>query len=198
MNRNHSMTTFISIALFMLFILAVPSAEAAKNPTRVALLPLNNQTNFHDTILEKTLQKQLTEAFHIPLNGVLHYVEWVPDEDIRAALLNYNPQTSGDMTQLAEFLCADYIAGFVITSAYERRFETIWSSETILESEISLQLIGYDASTGKPFQFNKHDFYQDTNLLSGSVRWMGEKAGQDLLKKINFKQKIRQEFSHSI
>lgn len=177
----------------MIFILTVPFAEAAKKPKRVALLPLSNQTAFHDAALEKTLQMQLAEAFHIPLNGVLKYIEWIPIEDMQPALLNYDPQTSEGMAAFAESISADYIAGFVITSAYERRFETIWGSETMLESEISLQLIGYDVNTGKPFRFSKHEFYRDSDLISGSVRRMGERAGQDLIKKINFKQKIRQE-----
>lgn len=198
MKQNHCIYGFISIFLLIAFSLTTAFAEPLKKPKRIALLPIINQTSFHDTILEQTLQKQLHTAFHIPINGILQQIEWISNEEIQKVLPNYNPQDPEDMAQISKALSADYVAGFMITSAYERHFETFWDCETMLESEISLQLIGYDTAEDKMFQYKKRDFYRDADLLMGSVRFMGEKLGQTLLKKANFKQKIQQEFKNNV
>lgn len=67
--------------LVMLAALCSVAAAAERQPLRVAQYPLVVQSSWQEPGLEVTdeLEGQIDRALHVPLNGTLHRVEYLPE-----------------------------------------------------------------------------------------------------------------------
>ena len=160
-----------SLILFLFVMLVSAQASAEGNgPLRIARIPMIVQSGYH--LSQETVDKlevKLDRALHIPLNGVLHRVEYLPEEKCVAALEDVLGELRREgrrvklkdaMKPLAERLGADLVVCPVIE--YYSQYVYMggfWRSGTILHSNVGIALMGYEGRTGKPFSESESRFY---------------------------------------
>lgn len=173
-----------SIRILVLFLLAVFfSAHASageKPPLRVACVPIIVLSGCHMGADElKALERRLGYAVHVPLNGVIHSVEYLPPSDCRAALdeimsqlrkTNRKARLMDAMEPLSDRLDAD----LVICPVVERYFQYAsmgmsWRGETLWYSNARISLMGYERKTGRPFCETESRFYRGDSSAWGRV-----------------------------
>jgi len=130
------------------------------------------------------LEKKMDQALHVPLNGVLQAVEFVPEaeeeqalQEVMAALKaqKKHVRLRDAMQPLAEKLHADLVICPVVAN-YEE-FETFGGlglfgddiGEEILHSYVTMELTGYDRLTGKVIYASRSDSWRDTYSPSGQA-----------------------------
>lgn len=166
--------------LLAILLAPVPGYTADRVPLRVARLPLmllGEQTPSPETLDE--LETRLDRALHIPLNGVLHAVEYLPEKECEAALGDILAGMEGGrrktrlknaMQPLAERLQADIVICPVLARYGQHiTFSGSWARGTILYSTASIELYGYEKKTGaflKTAGRNYYDSYTPWGLAS--------------------------------
>lgn len=191
MQRRNLIFYFILCAI-LIFTTTCFANERA--PKRIAILPVLNQTGNNQPTIEAYIAGELEDKLHIPLNGTLKIHEYIPLSDICKVLPELNDPAkihSFDMNRLkpaAEELSADLIVGVVITSLYENQYPHI--EETILDSNITIRLIGYDKTKDEFINLKSQQSYTGEYLLSGTIDTLSRDAMNKLLNKIDFKKDV--------
>ena len=156
--------------------LLLPIAASAAQPLRIARLPLmlNGFMRPDDQTIDR-LETKLDRAIHVPLNGVLNVVTYLPEgasEDALAEIIDEQRQKSSKkrlklkdmMEPLAQRLEADIVICPVLTAYDEQIYHSFrWFGEMIVHSNAAVQINGYNRRTGKPFAkevwHHSHDEY---------------------------------------
>ena len=178
--------------VLLLLLLAADTALASGTPKRIAILPImTNGTGIYEET-EYALQDRLEQEFHVPLNGTLKAVELLPEKDCREALAAVDTELrqnqSGkrlhledEMKPLADKLQADIVVGLVVTNFWEYTHVN-WEGDTWLESDVSLQLVGYNRAEDKVIHRSVSRSFHSEYALDGTASALAEDGLESLLR----------------
>ena len=182
MENNHiKRFLFLSVFLSLLIFTCSPVFAAERVPLRVARIPLILQGwQIPDDATLNALETKLDRALHVPLNGTLHAMEYLPETECENALdniltelrkTNRKAKLKDAMKPLAEKLEADNVVCPVL-----RRYDQYtgigwaWNRGLMLHSTASVELAGYERATDRVFdkKFGKsyHDDYSSWGTAS--------------------------------
>ena len=190
--RRSSLILYFILCTFLIFTTTCFASDRA--PKRIAILPVINENGNAQPEIEQYIKAELEDKLHIPLNGTLHIYEYIPQTDILKALPELNvPDKSHkfDMNRLkaaAEEVSADLIVGVVITSLYEYQYPH--DEETILDSNVTLHLIGYDKTKDEFIHLKSQKSFTDEYSLAGTIDALSREALNKVLNKIDFKKDV--------
>lgn len=181
--------------LVMLAALCSVAAAAERQPLRVAQYPLVVQSSWQEPGLEVTdeLEGQIDRALHVPLNGTLHRVEYLPEKDCLAAWDeaendNGSQKLKAMAKAVAEKLDADLVVIPVINDYVQ--YTTMswrWDRDIILHSYVSLELVVYDRATDKVVDKKASRFYDDDYSTTGTASYLAREAMTDLIQQVNLR-----------
>lgn len=173
------MQKFLLVLLVM--ILFTMTAQATQ-PVRLARLPIIFQSKVPDSETCSALETKIQRAIHIPLNGTLQLVEYLPEEtseqtlngiwnDIRTQ--NKKAKLAEAIRPLANELDADIVVCPVLRqySQYESFFSS-WDGETYIYSCAEVELIVYDRRTDDLIDKKASQFYHDTYIRTGTASYL--------------------------
>lgn len=155
------------------------AATASAQPVRIARLPIIFQCTIPDEETRAELETKITRAIHIPLNGTLQLVEYLPpDESARAlddlwqniSAQNKKANLSDAMRPLAQELDADLIVCPVLKKYSQ--YVTMgfgWNSETYIISQAAAELIVYDRRSDELTVKKNSQIYNDVYSLRGTA-----------------------------
>lgn len=164
--------------LFIVLVMVLFTATAqAAEPVRIARLPIIFLSNVPDNETCAQLETKIKRAIHIPLNGTLQLVEYLPPEDSARALNDlYNKDKFADlMRPLAEELDADIIVCPVLRDYIQH--ESIgfgWRDETCIISRVEVELIVYDRRTDDLIDKKASQFYHDSYSTIGTASYLSK------------------------
>ena len=185
---------YFILGTFLLFTTTCFASE--KMPRRIAILPVLNQTGNSQPAIEKYITGELEEKLHIPLNGTLKIHEYISLSDICKVLpdvIDPSRIENFDMNRLkpaAEELSADLIVGVLITSLYEQEYTNFQSGDRMLNSNVTLRLIGYDKIKDEFIHIKSQESYNGEYLLAGTMNDLSHEALRKLFDKIDFKKDV--------
>lgn len=153
------------------------SRAEARVPVKVAMVPIVQEGYMRlGNEAKHNLDVLLERSVHVPLNGVLQAVEYVPVEEVLREFIALDQAAGGRKHEtrkavvraLAEKTGAD-VAILPVLTNYE---EWIYSSfgfyrDPFLHSYASWDLFVYDARTGENFCKTASRYYHDTYSASG-------------------------------
>ena len=186
--------SFVAYIIFSLLVLFTTTCFAAeKQPQRIAILPVINQTGNVQPEIESYIKAELEDKLHIPLNAILKIYEYIPQEEVLKALpeLSDKKLTTFDSSRLktaANELSADLVVGVIITSLYERQYPHL--EDTLLDSNVTLHLVSYDKRKDEILNIKSQKSYTDDYSLSGTLPALTREALVKLLDKVDFKKDI--------
>ena len=178
------------IVLFALM-LSVATAAAESKPVRIARLPIIFQSTIPDDDTCAELETKIKRAIHIPLNGTLQLAEYLPPED-SAQVLNdiYQSNIQEAMRPLAQALDADIIVCPIIKNYIQHvSFSAFWG-ETILISNVRVELIVYDRRTDELIDKKSSQFYQDSYSLRGTASSLAKICFDNVIESTQLHQRI--------
>ncbi len=170
------------LLLVLLSISSAASAAGEKQPLRVAYFPVIMESSYGSARdVMDTVQKELDNVMHVPLNGFLQSVEYLPEEECLMALREgmIANKTSGGkgryrdvMKQTAEILKADFVVCLVIhrCEEYTSPWFGGWYGRNLLHSYVSLSLQGYDRHTDTVFRKSADRSYHEEYSTDGLAR----------------------------
>lgn len=181
--------------LVMLAALCGVAAAAERQPLKVAQYPLIVQSSWLEPGLEVTdeLEGQIDRALHVPLNGTLHRVAYLPEKDCLAAWdeveNDSRSRKAKDMVKaVADQLGADLVVIPIINDYVQ--YTTMswhWDRDIILHSYVSLELVVYDRATDKVVDKKASRFYDDDYSTTGTASYLAREAMTDLIQQVNLR-----------
>lgn len=181
--------------LVMLAALCGVASAAERQPLKVAQYPLIVQSSWLEPGLEVTdeLEGQIDRALHVPLNGTLHRVEYLPEKDCLAAWDEAENDSSSrkakDMAKaVADKLGADLVVLPIVNDYVQ--YTTMswhWDRDIILHSYVSLELVVYDRATDKVVDKKASRFYDDDYSTTGTASYLAREAMTDLIQQVNLR-----------
>lgn len=131
----------------------VPEAAGAeRRPLKIALVPVVDRTR--GGLTERAamyIASRLDRELHVPLNDAMHWVQFVPEstsEDAFKRAAAGSKRMDEAPRRMAEELSLDLSVAVIVDTFYERNFFGFRGYD-IVESSVSLRVIGYDAKTGR-------------------------------------------------
>ena len=170
------------LLLALLSLSSIASAAGEKQPLRVAYFPVIVESGYGSAgDVVNAVQKELDNAMHVPLNGFLQSVEYLPEEECIMALragMAENATSGGKgryrdvMKQVAERLKADFVVCLVIhrCEQYTSPWFGGWYGRNLLHSYVSLSLQGYDRHTDTVFRKSANRSYHEEYSTDGLAR----------------------------
>ncbi len=151
-------------ATVLLLLLTTATARAEERvPLRVARLSISLQGSMMPS--ERTidiLETKLDRAMHVPLNGVLHTVEYLSESECEKALREVLAEMGTEQRKIrlqdamepwARRLRADVAICPVLTDYYEYvGYGWGWNGYTYMNSYARIVLYGYNGQSGQPFR----------------------------------------------
>ncbi|MCR5438234.1 MAG: hypothetical protein K6F01_02140 [Selenomonas sp.] len=176
------MGRLIGVCLAMLLLLA-PQLEAAERvPLRVVQLPLKVECGRvpSPAVLDR-LEKQVDQSLHVPLNGTLNAVEYLPEGECFKALEEIDAgkglKAKEVVKPLAEKLQADLVVMPILTG-YEQytRMSFRWDRGLILHSYAAVEIVGYDRQSDEVFRKKASRWFHDEYSAAGEVSQLAWEA----------------------
>ena len=187
----------LCIWLCLLLLLLTCQAQAAeRTPLKVARVPIvvaSYQAPGRETL--GSLEQQVGRALHVPLNGTLHAVEFLPEREVRAAFEDARQGPSRKWRDLvrpmAERLGADLVVLPVLTG-YEQyeRMSWNWNRGTIVYSYASWELCIYDARTDEVVRKQASRVFNDEYSAAGEVSVLARTALDAVLRESGLHEKV--------
>lgn len=166
-------------------LLLAVTPETGETAMRIARFPVTAEGTWtpvpRDTV--GALEKKMDQALHVPLNGVLQAVAFVPEAEEEQALgevlqelkaQNRHVRLKDAMKPLAEKLHADLVLCPVV--AHYEEFETFggpWlfggDDEVILHAYVTMELTGYDRRTDTVIHAARSDAWHDIYSPGGQA-----------------------------
>jgi len=181
--------------LVMLTAFCGVAGAAERQPLKVAQFPLIVQSSWLEPGLEVTddLERQLDRALHVPLNGTLHRVEYLPEKDCLAAWDEAADESSSRKVKdrakvIADKLGADLVVIPIVNDYVQ--YTTMswhWDRDIILHSYVSLELVVYDRATDKVVDKKASRFYDDDYSTTGTASYLAREAMTDLIQQVNLR-----------
>lgn len=181
--------------LVMLTAFCGVAGSAERQPLKVAQFPLIVQSSWLEPGLEVTddLERQIDRALHVPLNGTLHRVEYLPEKDCLAAWDEAADESSSRKVKdrakvIADKLGADLVVIPIVNDYVQ--YTTMswhWDRDIILHSYVSLELVVYDRATDKVVDKKASRFYDDDYSTTGTASYLAREAMTDLIQQVNLR-----------
>lgn len=193
------MRKVISILCMLVLLAACSAASAAeRQPLKVAQFPLIVQSSWQtpgDNVTDD-LESQIDRALHVPLNGTLHRVEYLPEKDCLAAW-DTAAESSGShklknmVRNIADTLGADLVVIPVVNDYVQyTTYSWRWDRDIILHSYVSLELAVYDRASDKVVDKKASRFYDDEYSTTGTASYLAHEAMDDLVQQVNLRSYI--------
>lgn len=192
----------LMIGMLCLLLFALPASAGAQErvPLRVARLPLSVESGSMPSqqVLDR-LERQIDRSLHVPLNGVLKAVEYIPEQECLEALdqvIRENgarpPRRKEAARILAERLQADLVV-LPVLDDYEQytTFSWRWDRGEILHSFASVQIAGYDRGKQESFQKSASRIYEDEYSIAGEVSVLAGQAMDEALREAKLHDRIQ-------
>ncbi len=187
------------LALFFAMILLATTAQAAE-PVRIARLPIIFQRAIPDDDTCAELETILARAVHIPLNGTLQLVEYLPPKDSAQVLgdmwqdmrsENKKAKLQDAMRPLAQKLDADIIVCPVLNQYSQYvAISSGWSNENYMTSNVRFELIVYDRRTDELIDKKASQLYSDSYSLRGTASFLSKICLDNVIDKAKLRQRI--------
>ncbi|TYZ22236.1 hypothetical protein [Selenomonas ruminis] len=184
------MRRIIGLALTVLLLWAAQVSAAERVPLRVAQLPLKIESYMVPSQnVRDSLEKQVDRSLHVPLNGTLKAVEYIPEreclkawEQITAAA-GKRVKAKDIVKPLAEKLQADLVVLPILTG-YEQytRMSFRWDRGLLLHSYAAVQIVGYDRQSDEVFRKGTSRRFDDEYSAAGEVSQLAREAMDDALR----------------
>lgn len=173
-------------------VIGTESGTAIEKPIRIAILPTIGNKEIPDD-LRAMLAKKLDDTIHVPLNGVLNKVEYIPESTVNEAVKKLHVETfdgysAAVMPKLAEEIDADIVIGFVVNRYNETlyRRHTMWSrygSDLYVASNVDMDIVGYERKLDQDMGASASRSYDDEYTTSGTALSLASEIADTLIKK---------------
>ncbi len=173
-------------------VIGTESGTAVEKPIRIAILPTIGKKEIPDE-LRTMLAKKLDDTIHVPLNGVLNKVEYIPEDTINEAVKKLHVETfdgysAAVMPNLAKELDADIVIGFVVNRYDEilYRRHTMWSrygSDLYVASNVDMDIVGYERKLDQDMSAGARRSYDDEYTTNGTALSLASEIADTLIKK---------------
>ncbi|MBQ6298548.1 MAG: hypothetical protein IJK81_12855 [Selenomonadaceae bacterium] len=187
------------LAVFFTLILLATTAQAAE-PVRIARLPIIFQRTIPDDDTCAELEVLLARAIHIPLNGTLQLVEYLPPKDSAQVLgdmwqdmraENKKAKLQDAMRPLAQKLDADIIVCPVLNQYSQHvSISSGWHGEDYMISNVRFELIIYDRRTDELIDKKAAQFYNDSYSLRGTASFLSKICLDKVIEDTKLRQRI--------
>lgn len=170
------------------------SALASAAPLRLAQYPVIDRAWCPADVL-MTLNSQVSRATHVPLNGYLKTVEYLPEEELFSAMRAVRQEMGAKakdkelLRPLAARLKADMVV-LPILDGYQEWQRMSWHRGTIYHSYASVMLYVYDARTDEVVKKGASRFYDDESSARGTAFNMAKEAMDDVLRSSHLHERI--------
>lgn len=184
------MRRIIVMVLAMLFLLVAQVDAAQRVPLRVVQLPLKLECSMRpSSAVLDSLEKQVDQSLHVPLNGTLKAVEYIPEDECLKALdeivsaAGKGVKAKAVVKPLAEKLQADLVVMPILTG-YEQytRMSFRWSRGLMLHSYAAVQIVGYDRQSDEVFRKGASRWFDDEYSAAGEVSQLAREAMDSALR----------------
>lgn len=194
----------IALAFFAVPALASAAEESAADvgeardaPLRIAQMT-TMATSFYTPpakVMDR-LDARVDDALHIPLNNVLHAVEYLPDAEVAAA---FDEARAGmakakykDIVRaIAQSLHADLVVLPVVTRYDQHeRMSWRWDRGMIRTSYAAVELHVYDRARDRVVDKGASRFYSDEMSVRGEVSVMVEECMDQVLREADLKKLV--------
>lgn len=187
------------LAALFAMILLTTTAQAAE-PVCIARLPIIFQRTIPDDDTCAELETILARAVHIPLNGTLKLVEYLPPNDSAQVLgdmwqdmraENKKAKLQDAMRPLAQKLDADIIVCPVLNQYSQYvAISSGWSNENYMTSNVRFELIVYDRRTDELIDKKASQIYNDSYSLRGMASFLSKICLDKVIEKTKLRQRI--------
>ena len=187
------------VVMFMMILFAT-TAYAESKPVRIARLPIIFQNTIPDYDTCAELETKISRAVHVPLNGTLQLVEYLPPKDsaktfnelwqnIRSK--NKKAKLQDAMRPLAQKLNADIIV-CPILKKYSQHVSPSsgWNGESHMISQVRAQLIIYDRRTDELIDKKDSQLYNDSYSPRGTASFLAKICFDNVIEDSNLRQRI--------
>lgn len=182
------------LSLLLLTLLLSISSLAFAAPLRLAQAPVILKA-YCPPEVEDSLNAQVNRATHVPLNGYLNAVEYLPPQDILTALEEVRQEAGRKakykalVKPLAEKLQAD-MAVLPVLTGYQQWQRLSWRFGLIDHCYASVELYIYDARTDEVIRKSTSRFYDDESSARGSAANMAQEAMDEVLRTSHLHERI--------
>ncbi|MBQ1417117.1 MAG: hypothetical protein IIY91_07410 [Selenomonas sp.] len=189
----------IVLSLVMLLCCFMAQVYAAQRVTlRVAQFPLTVQSYMTPSQdVQDNLERLVDRSLHIPLNGTLNAVYYIPEKECWEAFDAARAEAFGKvklkdlMRPVAEKLKADLVVMPVLTG-YEQYQTMSWNrwGRYITHSYASVEIIGYDKSKDEVFSKGASRQYNDEYSTQAEVSRLACEAMDDSLRSAKVNERV--------
>ncbi|BAL81754.1 hypothetical protein SELR_00460 [Selenomonas ruminantium subsp. lactilytica TAM6421] len=190
---------FLSL-LVCFCLLGAGTAEATREPGpfRVAQFPLQVQSRMVPSqAVYDRLEKLVDRSMHIPLNGTLKAVHYIPERECQTAWegvragVGHKERLKNLMQPLAEKLHADLVV-MPILSGYEQYEIMSWHrwGRRITHSYACVQIVGYDRLKDEAFSKTVSRRFDDEYSSQGDVNRLAYEAMDAALREAQIHDRI--------
>lgn len=191
--------TVIGCLLALFCLLLGTLAEAAERaPMRVAQYPLLIQSRMMPSqAVQEDLGRLVDRSLHVPLNGTLQAVEYIPERECMAALEAVQAEQGSRaklkdiMRPLAEKLQADLIVVPVLTG-YEQYQTMSWHrwGRYIIHSYAAVEITGFDRSKDEVFRKGDSRQFNDEYSTQGDVSLLAHEVMEEALRRAKVHERV--------
>lgn len=189
----------ILLSLLMLLCCFAAQVYAAQRvPLRVAQFPLTVQSYMTPSQnVQDNLDRLVDRSLHIPLNGTLNAVTYIPEKECWEALDEARLEAIGKvklkdlMRPVAEKLNADLVVMPVLTG-YEQYQTMSWSrwGRYIIHSYAAVEIYGFDKSKDEVFKKGASRRFDDEYSTQAEVSKLALEAMDEALREAKVKERV--------
>lgn len=188
---------FLFVALVMIFFAATASAES--KPVRIARLPIIFQNTIPDADTCAKLETKIARAVHVPLNGTLQLVEYLPPKDSAEILNNLwqemrrknkKVRLQDTMRPLAQKLDADIIVCPILKKYIQHDLGLSGWEEAKISSHVIAELIVYDRRTDELIDKKSAEMYNDSYMPHGTASFLANICFNRVIDDTKIRQRI--------
>ncbi len=186
-------------ALTMIIMLCLTSsALAAKNPVRIARLPIMFLQNKPNEETSNALEVKLSRAVHIPLNETLQLAEYLPPLESAEKLQNIwqkmyakNKKSMPDAVKtLAKDLNADIVVVPILRQYSQYVMHSNFNFESKLASFVSAEMIVYDKRTDDLIDKKFSRSFNDNFSQYGTASYLASECFDKLIENTELRKTI--------
>ncbi len=171
--------------LMLLTLMFAFTSLATAAPLRLAQYPVIDRAWCPEDVLQG-LNAQVSRATHVPLNGYLKAVDYLPEEKLLSAMREVRQGLSGKikykdlLRPLASRLEADMVV-LPVLDGYQEFHRMSWRRGLIYHCYASVDLYIYDARTDEVVKKSATRFYDDESSARGTAANMAKEALDQVL-----------------
>lgn len=187
-------------SLALIIFVSFTSIALAKNPVKIARLPIIIQKNKLDSETSAELEMKMARAVKVPMSNTLKDFEYLPPKESAKAINkiwqemyseNKKAQISDAVKIFADNVGADLVICPIIRHYYQRVSPSSSNFETHLSSSVSAELIIYDRNTGELIdKKTSRNFSNHYNRL-GTASYLAGECFDQLIRETDLRQVIR-------